>query len=499
VGLGFPCEYRFAPEFSPHEALVSGVDKPFPAFCTAEPKPGSDSFLVGWQPDGVLLRAKSIAGFSYSIWELLERFGFLWPTPGIEQAPSASAWTFAEGIEHHVPVLEHRICFLEQVEISQELVLWLSRLRINTLFPSNPARFAEPEIQFPESSLETARTLGLQLIAGGDCLPWLLAPLGLEESSGWEDLGPKQMAAVTESTLALWREMEPPAPRLSVWPKRGGERNVGRFLTSLMKAQPGLLVETASEVELPVEFAEQALFQVRTIPPSTRGRLGYLFSNPLAWDAPMGSVISPFLWAHECNRIDAAVRAGLQGASLSLVSVESDSFLNRAGFSLAAASRMMWSGGQGLREYVTQLIHAQFEGGAQAVLSLMEDLEDWFAPTQPLGALSEPLPLAHSAHDLLPDEARRDLFDQRISAIEECPPCETCMDLVRSLSSLAGLFDFEESADIHETRALARTIWNLSGIERWPSWLQASSPLAERLQRLLRSPLETQTAEIEPQ
>jgi hypothetical protein len=48
------------------------------------------------------------------------------------------------------------------------------------------------------------------------------------------------------------------------------------------------------------------------------------------------------------------------------------------------------------------------------------------------------------------------------------------------------LHELEESSDVHEERALARTIWVQNGINRWPDWLQAASPLAEYLRNLLK-------------
>lgn len=485
TGLGFPCESRLAPDLSPYEAVLSYTGSMFPSFLDEEAFGGPDHFLLDFSGAGIHLIAGTLRGLSYAVWELMERMGWLWPTPDTVREPGVQTWHFEPATERHAPALDYRICFAEQTEITPSFILWLSRHRINTLFPSNPAKFSDPEVQFPEESLQAANNLGLDLIVGGDCLLWLLAPLEMGEVLNWNSLTKKQLGKVTASTLESWREMGPCLPRLSVWPSGEDPSAVGTFLALLAKSEPGLLLETFFSTPLSQETAARTLFRAapgwngcESNKAEWEGKEVYVPACTNDCDSRLAHAVSPLLWRRQCELMAEATRAGAKGGCLSLCCLDAHSFLERAGFSLAVAASAMWHGPEfNCSPLARRLIHAQFEGGADSVESLIGDMERW-VQGNPLSPFTE-------AHEILKNEAMRDKLDQRISEIEESPPSESCMELARSLSTLVGLFDLEECSDIHESRAIARTIWTNDRIDSWPAWLQASSPLAERLKSFL--------------
>ncbi len=502
--IGIDCETRFTDELGLWELAVTPREiaqlPPPPAPDTA----GHDGFIFTTNAQGLRLTGNCARSLAFSIWELLERMGWEWPTPQIWREPKVQTWTFEEGTEVHRPALHHRILFAEQVEITPEVVRWLSRLRFNTLFPSNPLRFSEPEEQFPEQSMTVAQDLGFDLIAGGDCLAWLLAPLGIEAPGGWDGLSTDDLKRIEKSTLELWQEMEEPRPRLSVWPAGDEGRKTAKFLEALLKQDSGLHIETALGVLSDSVSHDRVLLQhressfpskleTRTIlehlasleTEGARENL-YLFLDTSHWDQSIGHLVTPLLWRIQGNWIEAAARLGWGGAALSLVGLPTSTYLERAGFSLAACARTMWTGDVSTcLEYSESLIQSQFEAGAPVVNALLKDAEEFAREARSQGDPSSGKPLEW-VHDFLVTEEARDRLDQRAAELEESPPSESCLELARSLATIAALHELEECSDVHEERAMARTIWTQIGINRWPPWLQEVSPLAEHLRNLLK-------------
>ena len=500
--IGIGCEVRYTDELSFWELAITTrecLQLPLlPAQFIIDP----DGFLLTKTSSGLRLTGSLARGLAFAIWELLERMGWEWPTPQIWREPKVQTWVFEEGTEIHRPALPHRILFAEQVEITPDIIRWLSRLRFNTLFPSNPSRFSEPEEQFPDQSLAVAQDLGLDLIAGGDCLAWLLAPLGMEAPSGWEGLSESQIKNLEKSTLDLWQEMGEPRPRLSVWPGEEGRKKGERFLRSLLKHDQQIRLET--ELGVLTDPDDRVLLHhcVRGFP--GRGADGeildslpaagnkgnrsnlYLFLDSCGWDAPTGNLLSPLLWSLSGKWIETAALLGWGGACLSLVGLPAYSYFERAGFSLAACARVMWTGSVSVsREYSQALIQSQFEAGASVVSGILTDAEEIAQQAEALGSLP-PGGILERVHDFLVTDEVRDRFDQRAAELEESPPSEPCLELARSLATLTALHELEECSDVHEERALARTIWAQNGIDRWPRWLQDASPLAERLRNLMK-------------
>lgn len=491
--VGFACDTRLDPSL-PSDSAFLALGLPPASSEKASKPPVADGFELDWSAAGVRLVGGGPRGLSFAVWEFLERLGWAWPTPQIEREPEAREWTFPIRIEKHAPALKHRVFFAEQVEITPALIRWLSRLRLNTLFPSNPARFEDPESQFPPESLAMAETLGFDLIAGGDSARWLLGPLG-DESLTWDTLPKRKTKRALEAILELWREMGEPSPRLSIWAEESEIEPVARILAGALEAVPELLVETGVNVSIPEACAGRTLFHLsdRGLSPLAEreddearlleglkgisGREVYLLLDPLGWDVSLGNPISPALWRVLVRRIALAGQVGCAGAGLSLARVDARSFLERAGFAYSLAARAMWSGEAEVSEpEARRILEAQFDSGAEAAATLLADLERWLRRDCPRGVSG-----FAEAHSALLSEGVRDKLDQRISEILESAPNEACMELARSLSTLVGLYDLEECPDVHESRALARTLWSGARIDSWPAWLQAKSPLAERL------------------
>lgn len=462
-----------------------------------------DGFIFSASPLGIRLTGTHSRGMAFSIWELLERMGWEWPTPQIWREPQFQTWEFAEESTLHLPALRHRILFAEQVELTPEVVRWLSRLRFNTLFPSNPTRFSDPEDQLPDRSLEVAQDLGFGFIAGGDCLAWLMAPWGMETACSWDELSPEDLKHAEQSVVDLWQEMGEPKPRFSVWPDGGRADNTAKFLETLLMCDRRLLVETTAGMCLSSVESGRVLRHYRedgfpleletgTVMEHLRGAVAtgsekdlYLFLDTCRWDSAIGNLVSPLLCRIQSHWIEAAARLGWGGACLSLAGLPSYSYLERAGFSLATCARVMWAGNdEACQDYHKALIRSQFEAGAPIVEAILRDAWE-FAHQAVKQNRSRREPLER-AHDFLISEEARDRFDQRAAELEESPPSEPCLELARSLATLTALHELEEYSDVHEERAMARTIWNQIGINRWPRWLQETSPLAEHLRNLLK-------------
>jgi len=506
ASLGFKCELRGLARLLPFEIVLAAENEP-PKSIRREPLPSSaDAFRIVCDGTSIRLRAQSQRGFAYAAWELMESFGWSWPTPQITREPEASSWTFEEDRKVYQPALENRILFAEQVDLTPAMMLWFSRLRFNTLFPSNPSRFTEPESQFPAQSLAMASSLGFELIVGGDCWPWISAGMDVEEPSSWESLSPNRIAEAVDTVHAYWQEMDKPKPRFSVWPMGCSRDPVAAFVAAVLEKFPDLLLETAIQVPVAESKRDRVLFQIRddTLSPQAdeesirnwmeywlgeTNRKGiYLFSNPNDWDDRLGGAVAPLLWRRLHRRIAIAHQLGLEGAAIGLTRLDSFAFLERAGFAYSVFARAMWNGADWDPEaFVERAFHDQFEGAGAVVNALARDLERWVSEP---GSDEEALSNAQSfffrfAHQVLPREQERDRLDQRVSEIEESAPCETCIEFSRSLATLVSLFDLEECGDPHEAKAIARTIWKRNMMDSWPEWLQVSSPLADRLKTYL--------------
>lgn len=475
------------------EAPKKTVPKPF---VRRDP----DSFEIDVTERAVRLRSLSRRGFSFSVWQLMEQLGWSWPTPEIVREPDAPPWRLPVGTVTHQPALERRILFAEQIEIPPRLVLWLSRNRFNTVFPSNPARFSDPETQLPDSSLAMAKALGFDLIVGGDCAAWFAEAAGIPPEKRGSEWTPQQMETLTHEVSTLLTEMGDPIPRLSVWPTEGNESSTADFLKSISRISPGLRLETSARIAKDLGGIPNTLFHVSDSPLApvasdasveewARSNLQgagredwYPFTHLSDWDGRIGRTVSPFLWRRLHRRVQAACRYRMAGFSIGLSKLDSRSYLERSGFSLAVAGRAMWNGAEWDPEpFARAIMLDQFEAAGKVVFGLSEDFERWVEqgadPSSANGA-ADPI---RFASEVIPDENIRDKIDQRISEIEESAPCETCIELARSLSTLVGLWDLEECTDKHEVTALARTIWRNNVMDRWPGWLKNSSPLAERL------------------
>jgi hypothetical protein len=507
AAMGIPLEVRTMAGLPPFEAILSKGEA---APKKTVPKPfvrqDPDAFEVDVSERSVRIRSLSRRGFSFSVWELMENLGWSWPTPEIAREPDPPPWTLPAGTATRDPALAHRVFFAEQIEIPPRLILWLSRHRFNTIFPGNPARFSDPERQLPDSSLAMAKALGFDLIVGGDCAAWFAEAAGLSPEKNWSDWTRADLDNLMETVFAMLQEMGDPIPRLSIWPTEGSEKTTAAFLRELSEKNPRLRFETSFRLAGELRGLGNTLFHVRdsTLSPLAseteieewaKSNLGaedgvdrYLLCHLSDWDGRLGRTVAPLLWRRLRRRVRLACETGMAGAGIGLSSLESTSFLERSGFSLAIASRAMWSGAAWDPDsFAREIVQDQFDAAGKVVLGLAEDFERW---VEQASAQSETLANGHGssirfASEVIPDENIRDKIDQRISEIEESAPFETCIELARALSTLVSLYDLEECTDKHEAKALARTIWRNNVMDRWPGWLQESSPLAERLRGFL--------------
>ena len=502
--VGFQCELRSAPLLSPYEVVLTPEEGSSTPTTDKSTLQGIDAFRLSCEKSSLRAKAGSSRTLAYAIWELMEWFGWSWPCPQITKEPEESVWDFEESTRDFSAALEHRIFFAEQIEITPATVLWLSRLRLNTLFPSNPLRFSDPEAQVPSDSLSWASGLGFDFMVGGDCCPWLLEGMGVEGVSGWNDMTPELIARAAETVRELWREMGDPPPRFSVWSDATTQKPVEAFITALVDHNPTLHLETTLGQPVPVSAKDRVLYQLRddSLSPLVEGEAvknwlkyhlenageveSYLFSNQSNWDGRLGGAVSPLLWRRQCQRIAAACESGMKGAVVGLTAVDSRVYLERAGFALSVLARAMWKGHEWDPEpFAGEVIRDQFEGAGSVVEALTRDMERWVDPFEAGEESAAQSFLFRFAHQAIHTEGVRDKLDQRISEIEESAPCETCIELVRALATLVSLFDLEESSDPHEAKAIARTIWERNSIDTWPNWLQTSSPLADRLRSFL--------------
>ncbi|MCA9429717.1 MAG: hypothetical protein KC940_04325, partial [Candidatus Omnitrophica bacterium] len=153
-------------------------------------------------------------------------------------------------------------------------------------------------------------------------------------------------------------------------------------------------------------------------------------------------------------------------------------------FAVGLLGRGMWSGAKSVEPVVLKkALEDQFDTAGGVVGRLIEDLGVWISESDLGKTNGSPLDPEdiEMATDILRTERLRDKLDERISEIEESPPSEPSLELARNLTTLVHLFDLEESEDVHEKTATARTIWKKNEIDNWPDWLQRKSPLVERL------------------
>jgi hypothetical protein len=188
----------------------------------------------------------------------------------------------------------------------------------------------------------------------------------------------------------------------------------------------------------------------------------------------------------------------MQGAAWGLVFQSSQPAFECAGFTWVALARTLWNGnppGNGnastdrtqstqIRQNVTMssIFEAHFAQAAPIVATICQEFEDCYQSIWNNSLLVKPegeYPLA--IHQILGEESNRDRLDQHISELAKFPPGEAILELIRCLSTLVGLYDFEESMDPHESRAIIRTIWENNQIASSPAWLQTSSPFIQRL------------------
>lgn len=492
ASIGIPCDIRSEPRMAEFEfSLSPSESKPYVSH-PSRPALGPEGFLLGWREKGLFVRAETLVGVRFATWEVLERWGWVWATPEITQAPTQAEWVFPAGNEVHRPAMPVRIFFAEEVEVTPRLVWWLARHRFNAFFPANPTRFSAPEEQVTDAAIQQAVDLQLEIVAGGDFLPWLAEIQSGISLGTWKDITPRRVETFAEAAIALWEELGTPAPRLSVWPDPEGSSGVSAFLKAVAQRSPEMRFETHFSVQAPSRLLNPCWYRVEesafdlNIPVRPgdasagreTGRLAdftYVALRPLDSDSRLANSLTPVLWRASCGLILQAMHAGYAGAAWTLERVPSRAFMERAAFSIAAVGRTLWAGESvDMEAYVRRHLRAQYESGAGFVETTLNDLERWVNAVTPGTRLS-------SAHDVLKNENMRDKLDQRISELEECPPSEACMELARSLSTLVGLYDLEECGDRHECKALARTLWRKNSIDEWPDWLRKASPLAERL------------------
>lgn len=448
-----------------------------------------DEYLQTNLADGICLFSPTQRGLFYSVWGLLQQMGWSWPTPQITLEPRATSWNFTIGSSLHSPAVQHRIFYCEQVEVTPDLIRWLAHHRYNTLFPSNPSRFSDPEEQVPEESLALVADLGINLIVGGNCLPWLLDVLGLDPSEDWSLFSPGQIEKLREALLQVWRDIGNPQVRFSLWPTGHGEKILAGFLQKVLIQNPDITLETRVGIPIAPDFHSRVLFSASDSSIPLRSEVDHplpvpqddqtlLFLNS-TWDSQMGGILDPLLCRNQCARILHAIEAGYKGIAVSLCCVPAQSYLERFGFAPATIGHMLWEGNiTSSWQKCCDLLEAQFDLGAGAIRALMEEMSDWRLPE-----------IHHTGgqglhcHDIIDSEEKRDRLDQTVAEIEESSPTEPLLELARAMATLVNLYDLEDLGDYHESLALARTIWKQSGIEQWPGWLQDAAPLAQHLKK----------------
>lgn len=484
VGIG--SEVRIDPDLGPFEIHLQATSTGQEALSAGKKLEG-DEFVQATALNGIGLQSGTRRGLFYAVWNLMEQMGWSWPTPQMTLEPAATSWTFPVGSFVHTPAIQLRAFYCEQVEITPEMIRWLAHHRYNTLFPSNPSRFADPEGQFPDESLALVADLDIDLIVGGYCLPWLQEVLGQPPNEDWTSFSPVQIRKLQEALLQVWRDIGNPNVRFSVWPTGPGEKVLAGFLEKILLQDTSITLETRLGIPISAGHCPRVLFSAvdeslplhseidRPLPPPLRGQ-SLLFLNS-GWDSQMAGVLDPLLCLNQCRRISHAIEAGYYGIAASLCCVPAQSHLERFGFAPATVGYMLWEGSiEASWKRCCALLEAQFELGAGAIRTLMEEMAGWNFP----GRLPETSHRLH-CHDIIDSEEKRDRLDQAVAEIEESSPTVPLLELARAMATLVNLYDLEELGDYHESLALARTIWKQSGIEQWPAWLQQAAPLVQHL------------------
>jgi hypothetical protein len=318
----------------------------------------------------------------------------------------------------------------------------------------------------------------------------------------WGSLTAWEEKAAFGSLCDVWREMENPRPRLSLWPGGPHHSSLVSFLQRVFEKFPHQSLETHLSLRthfgqrLPIlyhlkEESSSPFIESETLQWRIEEELGtgtaesvYLFFDSTPWDDRLGRVLDAFLWRRQYLRLSAAFGAGLDGMAVSLHDLDLSVYLERGAFALSTLARGMWEGPSwDPRPFVRERIHQQFEAAGPIVETLTHDFERW-ADQLRESAADSGSPMCQTfqrATEILGSESVRDKLDQRISEIEESAPCGTCLELAKSLSTLVGLFDLEESSDSTEAKAMARILWRNNQVDKWPAWLRDNSPLVERL------------------
>jgi len=461
----------------------------------------ADSFRtkVGIDPEAVSVVATDKRGLTYGIWNLLELLGWSWPTPSLERTPEGSFWTIPEMDEISTPALPRRILFLEEVQITPEILVWFSKQGLNTLFPSNPSRFSDPEVQFSDTCMDRAVDLGFDFIIGGAWWDWI--GLGGEDSTG--SFGSDRASKLADRALEMWARMGDPPPRVSVWPVGKDDSFHLELIEEISTRDPSLSFETMRVKGLKSQPPCAVLYRVpdpEWILEESWGSLvdrmvdacganalndeSYVSFGAFSDDARLGYAVTPFLWPSLLLRVKAVSAAGLAGACIDFRSLPLSRFLESAGFAVSLAGRGMWHG-QDWDEtgWAKKAVQQQFESTGGVIANLVADFADWTrkSKTPEVDWNEQARYPFQFAGEILRSERVRDKLDERISEIEESPPCEPCLELIRNLTTLVNLYDLEHTEDIHEATATARTIWRKNEIDVWPEWLRKRSALVERL------------------
>jgi hypothetical protein len=472
-GVGLACETRFDSNLGPWELVITHPGTPTPS--VSEPLPTNlsrDVFRLEIHTHQILLSAVDPRGFAYGIWELMERMGWRWLTPQITREPQQSQWSFEPESLIYTPQQATRILFFEQVELLPSLVRWFAHLRFNVLFPSHPNAFIDPESQIPEESLILANDLGLEIVVGGDCLSWLTASLELEKPPTWQSLSPKELDRLVAITLEMWDEMPEPKPYLSIRHEGHETHHVSRFVEHL----------AAHDERIPFR-AEYEYFPVSQ------------------WDEQLANTLLPFLWKGlnqwiERPEGEGAGKRNKPGICLGFRNLNLATLCERNGTAWGVLAHSLWNPvSTAWSQAVKDLLIAQYETNGELVHLITTELEHWaeertIIPPNDAARCQKRSPHHgvysphfETAHSFLETEERRDHLDQRLTELEECPPSESNLEFARSLAILVGLYDLEECSDIHESKALARTLWRQTQIDQWPPWLKECSPFAERLRK----------------
>ncbi|MCA9436312.1 MAG: hypothetical protein KC978_11035 [Candidatus Omnitrophica bacterium] len=478
--VGVHCILRGCARLSEHSlCLTKGQTPKFEI--PSPPNPSEGFQMIVESRDGIFLGSGSKRGLTYAVWHLMESLGWSWPTPSLERTPEKTLWSLPDQSITELPALTHRIVFLEEVRVNPQILLWLSRQRFNTLFPSNPTRFSEPENQFSDACMIRARELGLDFIIGGSWWDWFGGGRSTIEKGDPE----KWIPSVRDRALEIWDGMGEPSPRLSLWPLDQGDATHLRLLEAVGSASETLRFETTATDCLPDSIVARTLFQWDEGHQGSEARgERYLVLNSFSDNGCVGYALSPILWIWMMNRIHDCVHEGLSGVSLGFKNLPLSRFLESSAFAVGLLGRGMWSGAKSVEPVVLKkALEDQFDTAGGVVGRLIEDLGVWISESdlgQTNGSPLDPEDI-EMATDILRTERLRDKLDERISEIEESPPSEPSLELARNLTTLVHLFDLEESEDVHEKTATARTIWKKNEIDNWPDWLQRKSPLVERL------------------